>query len=134
MSVSRRQMITAMGGAASAFLLERCWRSLSKPSSAQTAQMRAGFGALRPDPDGILDLPEGFRYRVLSQAGQRMDDGYRVPSAFDGMGAFQAPDGHIILVRNHELSPSDRLGTQAAASFMYDSRCKGGTTTVILDP
>ncbi|MDE2742926.1 MAG: hypothetical protein OXI58_15140, partial [Gemmatimonadota bacterium] len=28
------------------------------------------FGPLVPDPGGILDLPEGFSYRVLARAGE----------------------------------------------------------------
>jgi hypothetical protein len=43
---------------------------------------------LRPDPEGILDLSEGFRYRVLERRGDRMSDGYRVPGQPDGMGCF----------------------------------------------
>lgn len=134
MVISRRQMIAMAGGTASAVLLESCLRSLSRPSGAQTVEGNAGFGSLCPDPDGILDLPEGFRYRVISQAGQRMDDGHRVPGAFDGMGAFQGPDNHVILVRNHELTPGARLGTTAEGASVYDPRCKGGTTTLVVDP
>ena len=55
------------------------------------------------DPDGILDLPEGFTYQVLSRAGQVMDDGLLLPGAPDGMAAFPGVDGRIVLVRNHEL-------------------------------
>ncbi|MEM7772665.1 MAG: alkaline phosphatase PhoX [Cyanobacteria bacterium P01_A01_bin.37] len=132
MAISRRQMIAITSGAASAVLLESCLRSLR--SGAQTSQSTAGFGPLRPDPDGILDLPDGFRYRIISQAGQRMDDGHRVPGAFDGMGAFQAPDDHVILIRNHELLPGDRLGLTADEASVYDARCKGGTTTLLVAP
>lgn len=28
----------------------------------------AGFGRLRRDPEGILDLPDGFTFRVISRA------------------------------------------------------------------
>ena len=30
----------------------------------------AGFGRLRPDPDGILDLPKNFSYQVISRHGE----------------------------------------------------------------
>ena len=45
-------------------------------------------GELRSDPRGILDLPPGFQYRVVSRAGDLMSDGLRVPAAHDGMAAF----------------------------------------------
>ena len=63
------------------------------------------FGSLVADPEGVLDLPEGFSYRLLSQAGDMMDDGLLVPGKADGMAAFPGPEGRSILVRNHELGP-----------------------------
>ena len=33
------------------------------------------FGAPVPDPAGILDLPRGFSYKIVSQFGQTMSDG-----------------------------------------------------------
>ena len=62
------------------------------------------FGPLVVDPEGIIDLPDGFSYRVLSRQGDMMADGFRVPGKPDGMAAFAGPDGKLVLVRNHELS------------------------------
>lgn len=101
------------------------------------------YGALLRDPDGILDLPKGFRYKILSKTGDRMDDGMRVPAAPDGMAAFAGNDGRVILVRNHELSydvahlsaladgaqPVENMDTLA-----HSGACAGGTTTVIYNP
>jgi secreted PhoX family phosphatase len=64
-----------------------------------------GYGPLQPDPGGLLDLPEGFRYRVLQTSDERLSDGKPVPDHFDGMAAFPGPDGSTFLVRNHELRP-----------------------------
>jgi secreted PhoX family phosphatase len=50
------------------------------------------------DPAGILDLPEGFRYWVISRTGERMRDGLLVPGAHDSMAAFADPAGRTILV------------------------------------
>ena len=44
-----------------------------------------GYGPLQPDPAGLFDLPAGFGYRIVSQAGEAMDDGYAAPGHFDGM-------------------------------------------------
>ena len=61
------------------------------------------YGPLLRDPHRILDLPKGFRYRVISRTGDRMADGFVVPGFPDGMAAFSGRDGKVILIRNHEL-------------------------------
>lgn len=70
----------------------------------QGGRLAEGYGPLMKDADGLMDLPEGFSYRVLSRRGSKMSDGYRVPGMPDGMAAFAGKDGRVIVVRNHELS------------------------------
>ena len=65
------------------------------------------YGKLIPDPKGILDLPRGFEYKILSQSGEKMSDGLRVPADPDGMAAFAGKNGTTILMRNHELNAKD---------------------------
>jgi secreted PhoX family phosphatase len=85
-----------------------------------------------------LDLPEGFSYRVLSRAGERMHDGYHVPGNPDAMGVF-ATDAGLVLMRNHEVMPGDRAkgpyppGVNAPTAA-YDAAAYGGVTRVVLDP
>lgn len=108
-----------------------------------------GYGDLIPDPHRILDLPEGFEYQVLSREGTRMHDNLFVPGKPDGMAAFRGPGDHIILVRNHELSPEEvfhgafglknQLRNQIPAEKFYDPGKDlmpylGGTSTVIYNP
>lgn len=103
-----------------------------------------GFGDLLPDPAGIFDLPAGFSYRVISRAGERTEMGYTVPGQFDGMAAFTGPNGQVVLVRNHELDPSQvAMGPfqtrKPEPTICYDngngfSPGQGGTTTVVYDP
>ncbi|MEM9422748.1 MAG: alkaline phosphatase PhoX [Pseudomonadota bacterium] len=106
------------------------------------------FGPLTPDPNTLLDLPEGFTYRVLSRAGQEMDDGLLVPPRHDGMAAFPGQGGNIILVCNHELGL--KWGTRSAfgrngerldrfdRAKLYDAGAHhpspGGTTTLLFNP
>ena len=106
------------------------------------------FGQLIPDPNGILDLPSGFSYRVVSRTGDEMSDGFLVPGAPDGMGAFAGPDGKTIVVRNHELTndtpgkgpygaANERFG-KLPEGDVYDrgngtSPSLGGTTTFVWD-
>lgn len=72
-------------------------------TAAPSTRVIEPFGPLRTDPDRILDLPEGFSYKVISKVGDRMADGFKVPGKHDGMAAFPGPDGKVVLVRNHEL-------------------------------
>ncbi len=101
------------------------------------------YGTLVPDPNGLLDLPPGFAYRIVSQLGDRMDDGDTVPDRADGMGCFSGPNGSVILVRNHELhtrhSSASGYGPDAAARPAWGKNAEGvaqpgGTTTLHVDP
>lgn len=91
-----------------------------------------GYGPLVPDPNGLLDLPAGFQYRTFSLTGELMSDGTKVPGGHDGMAAFPGPKNTVILVRNHELSPTS--DTQVQGTNPYDPFCKGGTTNLIVGP
>jgi secreted PhoX family phosphatase len=100
-------------------------------------------GPLRPDPLGILDLPEGFEYRVIARVGERMADGLFVPGLPDGMAAFPGPGGSTLVVCNHELSYGStespfRGGVPAAVRpKIWDGGSgrplPGGTTTIQYD-
>lgn len=108
------------------------------------------LGPLKKDPKGILDLPEGFSYRVISKAGQLMSDGFHTPGKPDGMAAFPGTDGKVVLVRNHELSlgmtslgPFENnleVPKSIDASYFHDAGDEGrkphlgGTTNLVFDP
>jgi hypothetical protein len=107
-----------------------------------TAMSHKGYGALQVDPYGLLDLPEGFSYRVISEFRGAMSDGNRVPDRADGMGCFAMPDGKIALVRNHELKANHfddgPFGNVPSTLATYDHSqdgkpLVGGTTTLLLD-
>ncbi len=134
MVLSRRQFITLMslGAAGAAFSLP--FKRLHPAAWLSQVQASATYGPLRRDPDGLLDLPVGFRYRVFSREGDRMSDGSRVPGRHDGMGAFADAAGNTVLVRNHELAPRHAEGIQAPPDRQYDPLGKGGTTTLIVSP
>ena len=89
-----------------------------------------GYGPL--ERAGLeLALPAGFRYRRLGVMGTLMSDGRLTPSAHDGMAAFALPNGHIRLVRNHEIPvvplPLSVVGDRAKR---YDRGAWGGTTSL----
>ncbi|MEE4204900.1 MAG: alkaline phosphatase PhoX, partial [Erythrobacter sp.] len=135
----RRRFLAATGTAFAALALSGCSvRTASMagaPAASGARRGFAGYGALRPDPQGLLDLPEGFSYRVLSRLGDAMDDGGTVPDRGDGMGAFDIGNGEIALVRNHELQPRHDAGGPIAHGFgtRNGSIVPGGTTNIVLD-
>jgi len=130
----RRHFLRATGAAFTALAASGCVRA---PLSGVASSQAAGYGELIPDPSGMLDLPRGFSYRVISSLGDAMTDGGSVPDKADGMGCFDLGDGKWALVRNHELSPGNDSG--GATGLAYDTVARsmvplpGGTTTIILD-
>ena len=101
------------------------------PASSQATS----HAPLVPDPNGMLDLQEGFSYRILSKKGDAMDDGLNVPDSADGMGCFDI-NGDIVLVRNHELNPGQAAGGNVPDGYARGpdgAVLPGGTTTLVLD-
>ena len=106
------------------------------------------YGPLIPDPEGILDLPKGFSYSVLSRTGDLMSDGLRTPGSPDGMAAFPLNGRETILIRNHENKPDsttsspfgieNELLENIDQTRLYDAGHEvlphlGGTTSVVYD-
>lgn len=133
LATDRRRFLAATGSAFAALVASGC--SMRNPVISGGPGF-AGYGALVPDPAGLLDLPQGFSYRVLSSLGETMDDGFTVPDRADGMGCFALGDGKLALVRNHELSPQHDAGGAIPHGFRSGADgavLPGGTTTLVLD-
>lgn len=64
------------------------------------------YGQLKKDPLGVVDLPEGFSYKIISKVGEIMNDGFLLPGKPDGMAAFALDNERCVVVRNHELKPT----------------------------
>jgi secreted PhoX family phosphatase len=132
MFADRRQFLRATGSAFAALAASGCARG-----GLVSTNSIAGYGPLLADPAGLIDLPQGFTYRILSSLGDAMSDGGTVPDRADGMGCFDLGGGKWALVRNHELMPNEDGGGAAGAA--YDTLARslvplpGGTTTVVLD-
>ncbi|WP_234028101.1 alkaline phosphatase PhoX [Qipengyuania aquimaris] len=127
--MQRRQFLSTTATAFGALTLSGCMTRGADLTD-------AGYGPLVRDPNGLLDLPEGFSYRLLSSLGDAMSDGGTVPDKADGMGCLPLSGGEIALVRNHELTPFDEGG--GAIADGYDRLAgravlPGGTTTLVLD-
>ncbi|MFI1188490.1 alkaline phosphatase PhoX [Streptomyces californicus] len=131
-TTATRRQVLAGSGAAAAIAFTGAFAELFAGTAA--ARGHDGYGPLVPDPDGLLDLPKGFRYRVLSREGDPLRSGEgRVPSNHDGMTALQGRHGRVHLVRNHENRHTAAIGVPTVAGLTYDPGAKGGCTTLELD-
>ena len=131
MNHDRRAFLAATGSAFAALLASGC---ISRSPAAPVG--KHPYGALVSDPARLLDLPQGFSYRVIARLGDRMDDGGSVPDNADGMGCFDLGDGTLALVRNHELTARQHNGDVLASGYDQTAAGRvlhGGTTTQVLD-
>lgn len=121
--------------------------NLIAANSKQMLNFKAGYGELVTDPKGILNLPKGFDYKIISAAGRQMFDGFTVPSKMDGMATFKIEDKTVI-VRNHEIDPgvfgsgafgkNNELLNKIDRKLIYDNGfdnhvALGGTSTIVFD-
>ncbi len=131
MTPDRRKFLTATGSAFAALAASGC------ASPPPRASGYSPVGDLVPDPAGLLDLPRGYSYRVISRLGDAMDDGGTVPDRADGMGCFDLGNGKIALVRNHELRVDNDGAGASGPAFDTIARSliplPGGTTNIVLD-
>lgn len=147
--VSRRDFLAgaavgiAFGGLLSYIYVSRKKAQISRPTA-------EGYGALRSDPEGILDLPQGFSYEILSRAGEEMADGLLVPGRPDAMACFPHQPGRVVLTCNHELGdwpsarevspfgPGDERFSRIPLEKVYDpgeeeARAIGGVRNIVYD-
>ena len=149
MRLDRRTLIAT---GATAFAFSGLARSVAARDGEDTYLNEVtGYGPLVADPNRLLDLPEGFSYRVIAQSGDTMDDGLFAPGQPDGMGCFALGRSRVALVMNHELKGSnalhrnvgpgglrqERIGLLDAARS-YDTYTDGrplpgGTSTLVYD-
>jgi len=103
-TANRRQFLTTTGSAFAALLASGCMtRGAAAPINGTSF---VGYGPLKIDPEGLLDLPEGFSYRVLSSLGDLMDDGGTVPDKksywYEIMSLFRRMEPAVQLLRVSE--------------------------------
>ncbi|MGW2342908.1 alkaline phosphatase PhoX [Streptomyces sp. NPDC001661] len=131
-SATRRQVLARTGALGVGIAFAGNLSELFAGSAA--AQGRAGYGPLVPDPAGLLDLPKGFHYKVLSREGEPLRSGEgKVPSNHDGMAAFAGRQGRVHLVRNHENRVTGKIGVPTVEGLTYDPMGKGGCTVLSVD-
>ena len=141
---SRRSFLKGSVSIATSFLALKNSFLHGQVTSQETTE-NSRFGPLVPDSKGVLDLPAGFSYQVISQSGDQMDDGYITPGLPDAMATFRGSNGLTLLVMNHEMMPTlepgpfgrrNELLQSAHEDFLYDRGStphRGGTTTLVYD-
>lgn len=144
---SRRRFLHTSAAVAAGFAgLRTLVHSVPTRASEKAEAPEFGYGELISDPQGLLDLPRGFQYQIISESGKPMDDGLLMPGAPDGMAALPGPYGLTVVVRNHELDSTDtgpwgedrKLFANVAHSQVYDAGqgqtpAAGGTSTFVFD-
>lgn len=110
-------------------------------------QSHATVKNMNPVSEKWLELPDGFNAKIISTWGEKMSDGFLVPGSADGMAAFNV-GGKVVLVRNHENSPSpSKYGPYGEDMSLFNKINKndvfdygfgktpglGGTTTLIFN-
>ncbi|MFJ2816008.1 alkaline phosphatase PhoX [Streptomyces sp. NPDC091279] len=134
MSATRRQILARSGVIGAGIAFSGALSELFAGPAAAQGLGHTGYGPLVPDPEGLLDLPRGFRYRVLSREGDALRSGEGpVPSNHDGMTALPGRSGRVHLVRNHENRATATHPVPAVPGLTYDPAGKGGCTALTLD-
>jgi len=137
MELQRRTALKGGAAAVAGVLTGGPFAGLLAPASAAAPQ--APHRRLRAIPDlrdgqVRLHLPEGFSYRSFhdTEFSVVLNDGTNLPGRHDGMGAFAAPNGNILLVRNHEVTnqlPATAFGGPDTPA-PYDGHAGAGCTTI----
>jgi len=136
--ISRRRFTQGMVTLAFAGLSRHLLAS-DLPKSQMNQKSITAYGKLIKDPNGLIDLPEGFSYKVISALNEAMADGLPVPDRADGMGCLYLDDDRVALIRNHELSPKQKIAqsvSKQVVDLAYDSVAStqplpGGTSSII---
>ena len=116
MSVDRRSVLrgAAAGAAGVGFATVGTVPSLAEatpgPKHSPVPAHRP-FPPLLDDPAGVLALPPGFRYKIVTKAGEtKLKTGQPTPSQHDGMAVFDGGRSRHLLIQNHEVGSANALG------------------------
>ncbi|MFJ4363853.1 alkaline phosphatase PhoX [Streptomyces chartreusis] len=150
MSLTRRDFartsaVTGVALAGSAGVLATAPNALASTESEIASEASAdahgggvGYGPLVADPKGLLALPAGFKYRVITYSGKtKLESGEFTPSNHDGTAAFDGPRGTTLLVNNHELGGPRAQWPHPVPlteGLVYDPAASGGCTVVEVRP
>ena len=132
-TMSRRAMLRAGALGSLGIAVTGSIDAIAAPPAVALTRRAAGYGALVPDPAGILSLPPGFSYKIVAQAGRTLlENGDPSPSDPDGAAVFESRTSWN-LVQNHEIGGKETYGVPASPGLTFDPGARGGTTTIVMD-
>jgi secreted PhoX family phosphatase len=147
MAISRRQILTGGTAAGVGLTVAGVLPSLAEPAMAAPGAHRPGdgptsgglpFPPLQDDPNGILALPTGFSYQIVTREGTT-DMSYgqgKTPAFHDGTGVVAAGRNTLAIIQNHEMTPHlSAFGVPHISGTVYDPGAveAGGCTVVTTD-
>jgi uncharacterized protein len=138
--VTRRRFVQGSAAVGGGLALGGPISALAARSAEGRSRRASGYGPLQPtreldSGDVYLELPPGFKYRVISRQNDPMDDGNPTPGIFDGMAAYPGRHGTTILIRNHENRSRDgEIEVKVPQSKRYDpdGKVRGGNTKLVV--
>ncbi|MBO3749585.1 DUF839 domain-containing protein [Streptosporangiaceae bacterium NEAU-GS5] len=144
MAVSRRQILTSGTVAGVGLSVAGILPSLAQPAAADSDGHDNGQDSGRPfpplenDPNGILALPAGFSYKVVTREGQTdMSFGQgKTPAFHDGTGVVDQGRGRMVIIQNHEMTPfMSQFPVPHVPGTVYDPGAlnAGGCTVITVD-
>jgi secreted PhoX family phosphatase len=93
-----------------------------------------GYGPLIADPAGLLALPKGFSYKVITRTGvTTLESGESTPSNHDGTATFEGLRGATLIANNHELAGPRANWPHPVPltdGLVYDPAASGGVTII----
>jgi secreted PhoX family phosphatase len=139
--LTRRRFVQGSAAVGGGLALGGTLSALSAQAAQGAVRRAVGYGPLRDTPEEdsgevYLQLPRGFRYRVISRDYEPMSDGKPTPGIFDGTGSYRGRGNTTILIRNHEnRSRPDEITVDVPAGKRYDPDpgVRGGNTKLVVD-
>ncbi|MGP4021428.1 alkaline phosphatase PhoX [Saccharopolyspora sp. 5N708] len=132
-SLNRRDLLRTGAAGSLGIIVGGSVSAIAAPTAAAQVARQAGYGALVPDPAGLLALPPDFGYKIVAQAGvTKLETGELTPSDADGTACFRDGPG-FVLVNNHEIGGDEPYGVPALPGLTYDPGARGGTTNIVVD-
>jgi uncharacterized protein len=132
-SVNRREFLEGAAAASLSIAIVGSVDAVAGTTARAAPRSSEGYGPLVDDPAGLLALPAGFTYRIVSQTGvTTLTDGVVTPSDPDGNGVFPHGTGSTI-INNHEIGGNETHGVPVLPGLTYDPGARGGTTNIDVD-
>ena len=145
MTISRRDLLKTSALTGAALATGSLFSGF--PATLAGAARTGGYGPLVPDPEGLVDLPPRFSYRVLQRGGDQVadgaattyDDGQKLAGDVDGAASFAVAGGNTVVVTNHELRGSGETAEGVPQTFdgrpvpTYNPADAGGTSNIVVD-